>query len=88
MQKLIKLVTKINSKIHKSKTYNKSVNNLINRNIQQKVINKEFQNLDPYQIYYYIKLLSNCISISYKQILKIKYYLDKFIEKYIARLLA
>lgn len=32
MQELIKSVTKISSKVHKPKTYNEAVNNLINRN--------------------------------------------------------
>lgn len=88
MQKFVKLVTKTDSKMHKSKTYNKGINNLINRNIQQKVINKELQNLDSYYTCYYTKLILNCIFISNKQVLKIKYYPDRFIEKYKTRLLA
>lgn len=44
---LAKSLTDINSKICKSKTYNKAVNNLIKRNRWQKAINEELQNLIP-----------------------------------------
>lgn len=66
MQKLVKLVIKISRKVCKPKTYDKSVNNLINRNKWQKVINKKFWNLDSYQTWYYTILPLNYKLISYK----------------------
>lgn len=38
---LAKLITKTNSKMHKSKTYNKAINNPINRNKWQEFIDEE-----------------------------------------------
>lgn len=42
VQELAQLVTEISSKMHKLKTYNEAVNDLINRNRQQKAIDEEF----------------------------------------------
>lgn len=49
VQEFAKSITKINSKVHKPKTYNEPINNLINKNRWQKAINKEFWNLNSYQ---------------------------------------
>lgn len=48
IQKLVKLVIETISKVHKLKIYNKAINNLINKNKWQKVIDKEFWNLNSY----------------------------------------
>lgn len=52
--------------MHELEIYNKVINNLIYGNEWQKTINKEFQNLNSYEIGYYIILLSNCKIVNYK----------------------
>lgn len=42
MQKLAKLKTKTSNKVCKPETYNKIVNDLVNRNRWQEAINKQF----------------------------------------------
>lgn len=49
MQKLAKSIIETSNKVHEPKTYNKIVNNPINRNRYQKTINKKLWNLDSYQ---------------------------------------
>lgn len=55
IRKLAKTLTETSNKMHKPKTYNKTIDNLIYRNKWYKVIYKKLQNLDLYQIWYYEK---------------------------------
>ena len=81
MQKLFKSVTKANSKVRMLKTYNEAVINLIHRNRWQEATDKDLWNLDSHQTWCYITLFLDYKSISCKSIFKIKYHLDKFIER-------
>lgn len=74
--KFAKSVTKINNKVYEPKTYNKVINDPI------EVIDKKLQNLDIYQTQSYTLLLDNQKTISYKQVLKVKYNFNNFIERY------
>lgn len=86
MQELAKLITKTSSQVRKHKTYNEVVNNLINKNKWLKAIDEELWNLNSYQIWCYTILTSNCKPIGHKQVFKIKYYSDKFVKKYKAKI--
>lgn len=85
---LVKSVTQTNSKMREPKTYNDVINNLLHRNICQKAINEEFWNLDSYETWCYTTLPPNCEPIGCKWIFKTKYYQDRSIERYKARLVA
>lgn len=50
------LINKLRSKIQKSKTYDKAVNNAIYRQQWQKAIKEELQNLENYQTQEYDEL--------------------------------
>lgn len=85
-RELAKLVTEINSKVHKPKTYNEAVHNPIHGKRGKKAIDEELWNLDSYQIWYYIILPPNRKLIGCKWVFKVKYNPDKSIKKCKARL--
>lgn len=59
-------MTETSSKVHKPKTYNEAITNLIKGNRWQKAIDKELWNLNIHQIWYYTLLLDNKKVIGYK----------------------
>lgn len=52
-QEVVISLPKANSKIHKLKSYDKAINNLINGHCWKKAIKKKFQNLESHQTWKY-----------------------------------
>lgn len=59
-QELAKFVTETSNKVPELKIYNNVINDPLHRNKWQKTIDEELWNLDTYQTWCYITLLSNC----------------------------
>lgn len=81
-------MTEANSKIHKMRTYNEAVNNLIYGRYWRKAIKKELQNLENHQIQEYEDFPPGKKAVSSKQVFKVKYYPDGLVAKFKARLVA
>lgn len=86
--KFAKFLIQTSNKVHKCKTYDKAIDDLIYRIRWCKAINKKFWNLDPHQVWCYKKLSFRKKAIGYKQVLRVKYKSNKIIERYKVRLVA
>lgn len=79
-------LTITNSKIHKLKSYNKAINDSIHGCCWREVIEEELQNLESHYTWEYDKLPFEQKIIKSKWIFKLKYYLDKSMAYFKARL--
>lgn len=75
-------MTETNSKVHGPKTYNETIDNRIHRNRWHQAIDEELWNLDSHQAWCYKKLPFGRKAIACKWVFKVKYKLDRIIERY------
>lgn len=80
--KKIMSVTKVNSKIYKSKTYKEVILDPLYLRQWKKVIKKEIQKFENYNTWKYDKLLAKRQAIGSKWVFKVKYYSDSFVVYY------
>lgn len=76
------------SKIYDPKTYDETIHNLIYGNRWCKVIGKKLWNLDSYSVWCYKEWSFEKKTIRFKWVFKVKYKLDRMIERYKVRLVA
>ena len=81
-------ITKTISKIYKPRSYNDIINNPVHGCCWRETIEKELQSLESHQTWEYKELPFGQKAIKLKRVFKVKYYPDKSVARFKARLVA